>query len=347
MNRRINLIKNIFMSNFMRLPLPYKITLALTYRCNLRCKICRIWKHQYNDELTIKNIEIFFKNLNHLSWIDLTGGELTLREDIVEIIKVIIKNSKRILIFHISTNGQLPEKILLLAKEILRFNLIPIINVSIDGPRVINDQLRGVEGAYLNSLETFKKLKQLNRGYYYISCTISNYNINYIDDLVEVLKKDIPDFAPYDLHFNIFHNSPHYYNNIGIDSFSGVSFDTVKKYFALSQTGNSIKIFLEKGYIKGLSKYCNGNRFPVRCQALNSSCFINPQGTVYPCGIYNKPVGELKDYDFNLKGLWYSPNALKIKKEIMQRKCPGCWSPCEAYPAILGCTLRNLFFRRQ
>jgi Fe-coproporphyrin III synthase len=324
--------------------LPYKITFALTYRCNLRCKICRIWEYPSSDELAIESIEKLFKNLNHLSWIDLTGGEITIREDLVEIIKVIIKNSKRILIFHISTNGQLPESVFLLAKEILKFNLIPVINISIDGPSIINDQLRGVQGAYLNSLETFKKLKKLTKGYYYLSCTISNYNINHIDDLLISLKKDIPNFTSSDIHFNIFHNSFHYYNNQGIDGFSKISFDTVKKYFDLSMRGNPIKIFLEKEYIKGLAEYCEGNKFPVRCQALNSSCFINPWGTVYPCGIYNKPVGELKKYDFNLKGLWNSRNAFKIRKEITEEKCSGCWSPCEAYPAILGCMARNLFF---
>lgn len=345
MNRHANLIKNIFISNFRKLSLPYKITFALTYRCNLRCKICRIWEYPCKDELAIEDIERIFKNLNHLNWVDLTGGEITFREEIIEIIKVIIKTSKRILILHISTNGQLPERVFLLAKEILRFNLIPIINISIDGPPMINDHLRGIQGAYLNSLETFKKLKKLTKGYYYLSCTISNYNINYIEDLLISLKKDIPNFIYSDLHFNIFHSSFHYYNNQSIDGFSKINFDTVKNYFALGMRGNPIKIFLEKEYIKGLVKYCNGNKFPVRCQALNSTCFITPWGTVYPCGIYNKPIGELKNYDFDLKELWNSYNALKIRKAIIQKKCSGCWSPCEAYPAILGYMVRNLFFK--
>jgi len=340
MIRQFNLLRNIFISNFKRLALPYKINLALTYKCNLRCKICKIWRYPSQDELSIENIEIFFRNLNNLSWIDLTGGEVTTREDIVEIIKVIMRNSKNVLIFHISTNGQLPEKTLLLAKEILKFNLSSIISISIDGPAILNDQLRGVPGAYLKSIETFKKLKELIRvGHYYLNCTISNYNVDYIEDLLVSLKRDIPNFIPSDIYFNIFHNSSHYYHNQDIDGFSKISFDSIKKYFSLSAKGNPIKVFLEKEYIKGLVKYCQGDKFPVSCQALNSSCFINPQGMVYPCGIYNRPLGKLKDYDFELRKIWNSYNTLKIREEISQKKCPGCWTPCEAYPAILGSTL--------
>ena len=336
MNRKINLVKNIFASNLKKLATPYKITFALTYRCNLKCKICKIWQCPPKGEISIDALVKIFKSLNNLSWIDLTGGEVTLREDISEIIKVIIKNSKKILIFHISTNGQLPERVFLLAKEILKFNLIPVINISIDGPRAVNDRLRGVEDAYLNSLETFKKLKRLTRGYYYLSCTISNFNIDCIKDLLTDLKNDIPDFNLSDLHFNIFHNSPHYYNNLQIDGFSKLDLNTLKTYLNLCKRGNFVKTFLESEYIKGLSKYCGGNKFPVKCQALNASCFINPYGTVYPCGTYDKVVGELEDYDFNLLKLWNSNESFVARKNVEEKNCPGCWSPCEAYTAILG-----------
>lgn len=346
LNRKIRLLKNILISNFKRSSSPYKVVFALTYRCNLKCKICKIWEFPPREEISIEALEKIFKGLDNLSWIDLTGGEVTLREEILEIIKLIIKNSNKILIFHISTNGQLPDKVFLLAKEILKFNLIPVINIGIDGPQIINDQLRGVKGAYLNSLETFKKLKKLNKGYYYLSCTISNLNIDYIDDFLINLKKDIPNFNLSDLHFNLFHSSHHYYNNQDINGLSGLDIETVKKYLLLCKRGNPVKFFLEKEYVKGLSEYFKGNKFPVKCQALNASCFINPYGEVYPCGIYNKVVGQLKDYDFDMHSLWNSRNSFMIRKKIEDRDCEGCWSPCEAYTAILGCAVSNLFFKR-
>ncbi len=336
MKREFNLIKNIFLSNLKRLNCPYKVTFALTYKCNLKCKICRIWESPRKEELSAEEIEKIFKSLKSLSWLDLTGGEITLREDLIEIIKVIIKNSKKLLIFHISTNGQLPDKAYLLVKEILKFNVIPVINISIDGPRRINDILKGVEGSYIKSLETFRLLKSLRKGYFYLSCTISNYNIDNIDEFLSELKKDISNFSLSDLHFNIFHNSFHYYKNQDTNGLSAIKFDNIKRYLKLCRNGKLIKIFLEDKYIRGLFRYLNGNKFPVKCQALKSTCFISPYGEVYPCGVYNRFIRDLKDYDYNLNKLWTSQDAFKVRETIEDKNCYGCWSPCEAYPAILG-----------
>jgi MoaA/NifB/PqqE/SkfB family radical SAM enzyme len=336
MNKQLELIKNIFYSGFKRLPGPYKITLALTYRCNLKCKICNVWKTPIQKEMGPEEVEILFRNLDGLSWLDLSGGEITLRDDIIEIIRIILENSKKIAVFHISTNGQQPGKALLLTREVLKHNLTPVINISLDGPAEINDYIRGAEGAYKNSLESFRKVRKAARGRCYLSCTISDYNLEHIETMLSDIKKEIPDFNPGELHFNVFHNSSHYYNNSGMDCLSQAGFENVKKYFLLSSRGGPLKVFLEKAYLKGLTRYFQGNRFPVGCQALNSSCFINPQGKVYPCGMYDKPLGELKENGFKLNRLWNSSYALEIRNTILQKKCPGCWTPCEAYPAVLG-----------
>ncbi len=342
MNNKFKLIKNIFLSNFKRLILPYKVMLALTDRCNLKCKICRTWQEPHHkEELNIDEIEKILKSLSNLSWLDLTGGELTLRQDLIEIIKLIFNNAKRLSLLHISTNGQLPHKIFLMAKEILKFDKTFLINISIDGPRKINDGLRGREDAYLNSIETFRLIKSLNKGYCYLSCSLSDYNIEYIDSLLSELKKDLPVFSFSDLHFNIFHKSSHYYKNQDIEGLSNLDFGKLKRYLMLSMDGNPIKKFLEDRYIKGLFRYFKVNKFPLRCQALRSSCFINSYGEVYPCVVYDRQIGNLREYDYNLNKLWSSSSVLKIRNDIENQACPGCWTPCEAYPAILG----DLFYK--
>lgn len=338
-NKKLGLINNIVLSNFKRLASPFKVTFALTYKCNLKCKICKIWKTAHKQELHIDEIGKIFKNLNSLSWLDLTGGEITLRHDSIEIIRLIIKSAKRLSLFHISTNGQFPYRAYLLAKEILKFDISFIINIGLDGPREINDELRGREGAYLNSIEAFKLIKSLNKGYCYLSCTLSDYNIEYIDDLLAELKKDLPHFSYSNLHFNIFHKSGHYYRNQDMDGLSRLDFKKVKKYLILSKSGNLIKKFLEDRYMKGLSKYLNADQFSLKCHALRNSCFINPYGEVYPCGMYDRLIGNLREYDYDLNQLWSNPGLLEVRKEIEDRTCSGCWTPCEAYPAILG----NLF----
>lgn len=194
--KKLQLIYNIFLSNFKHLNLPYKIIFA-----------CGIWKNcNFSEELSINEIEKIFSHLPNLSWVDLTGGEITLREDI-------LKNATHLSIFHISTNGSLSEKISLITKEIIKMGLIPVVNISIDGPSWLNDELKGFKGAYFQAVETFNKLCVLKKGYYYISCTISDYNINYLDCFISGFRKDIPSLNFDNLHFNIIHKSNHYYRN--------------------------------------------------------------------------------------------------------------------------------------
>jgi MoaA/NifB/PqqE/SkfB family radical SAM enzyme len=336
MIKKAYLAKNILASNFGRLASPYKITFVLTYRCNLKCKICRIWGKDIQDELDITKIEKLFKGLNNLSWLDLTGGEITLREDLFDVVRVIAKQARKMLVLHISSNGQLPDILFKLAKEIVKLGLVPVINVALDGPREFNDQLKGANGAYENSISAFRKLKELKQVNSFLSCTVSRHNIKHIDDLLVNLRKDLPKFSYSDFHFNIFHNSSHYYANAQTDAFPEVGFEGLKKYFDLGLKGGFIKNLLTRLYIKGLRQYCSGERFPVRCQALNSTCFISPDGSIYPCGLYDRRIGNLKDYNYDLMKLWISKESVEARKEIVNMKCQGCWSPCEAYPAILG-----------
>jgi len=288
------------------------------------------------QEMDLAAIERTFRGLKNLSWLDLTGGEVTLREEAAEIVQMILRQAKKICIFHLSTNGQLPEKALLLAREAVRHRVVPVINISVDGPEEVNDRLRGKKGAYRLSLEAFRKIKGLKKAHCYLSCTISKLNIAHLDALLLELKRDVPGFDLADLHFNLFHNSGHYYQNQDVDAACGSEAPVAQKYLSLCQGGNPVKIWLEKAYMKGLARYYQKGKAVLKCQALSSSCFIDPYGTVYPCSIYDKPVAELRDYDFDVRAAWNGSASISVRKSIEQGACPGCWSPCEAYPAILG-----------
>lgn len=338
MRKKLKLVKNIICSNFRyRLPQPYKLTFIVTYKCNLKCAICNVWKNpSVSAEMGPDAIGKTFRSINNLGWLDLSGGEITLKEGILEIIRTITINSRKLCVLHFATNGQLPQEAVLIAQEIGRRRVVPVVNVSIDGPQGLHDELRGVNGAYKMAVETFTALKKLRKGHCYISCTLSRYNIGRIDEFLSGLKRDIPGFNIRDLHFNIFHNSRVYYHNQGIDGLAGVGVESLMRYLRLAKSGGLIKYFLEDKYIKWLPHYLRGNKVPMRCQAMRSGCFINPEGRVYPCSIYDAPAGDLKDYDYDLNALWKSRQSLEVCGRIEEGRCPGCWSPCEAYPAILG-----------
>ncbi|MFH0985174.1 MAG: radical SAM protein [Candidatus Omnitrophota bacterium] len=333
----VNLFRCVLASNFRRLSSPYKATFAITYRCNLRCSICRIWDQPAVPEMSLSEIEQVFRNFKNLAWLDLTGGELTLREDILEVIRVIARSSSKLILFHISTNGQRPDVVALMAREVLRSGCIPVINVSVDGSVAMNDSLRGMNGSFVKSLDAFKRLKTDNpRGHYYLSCTLSNQNLFHVEEMLSDIYRFYPAFTLADLHFNLCHTSAHYYKNSDVGADKGLEARTVMKYLSWSRRGSLVKAILENQYLGKMRSFLSGNRFPIPCQAFNATCFIDPEGRVYPCGIFNEPAGLLRDFDNNIAKLWRHPGLIAGRGKILQQKCPGCWSPCEAYPALLG-----------
>jgi len=319
-------------SNLFSLREPYKLTFAVTYKCNSRCKICNIWKRKSEKELTTEEIRKFFGK-NSFPWINLTGGEVFLRNDVVDI----IKSMKGLYLLNITTNGTLTEKILKDSNEIKKIVPKFILSVSIDGPKKFHDEIRGIK-CWDRAVETYKKLRE-NEIESYVCYTISPYNINRFEETYEEIKKIVPDLETRDFHLSFYHESDVYFGNRG-----GIKrnlkyekkLEKIFTDFTKLKSGAGPVSFLERKYMKLVKEYLETGKSPLPCKALLSSCFIDPQGNVYPCTIFNEKLGNLREADYDLKKIWDSEKAKEVRKLIKENKCPGCWTPCEAYQTVLG-----------
>ena len=63
-------------SNLTDLTLPYRLTFAVTNRCQARCAMCNIWQKPSGNELSLAEIDALFSKAGRFSWVNLTGGEL-------------------------------------------------------------------------------------------------------------------------------------------------------------------------------------------------------------------------------------------------------------------------------
>jgi radical SAM protein with 4Fe4S-binding SPASM domain len=98
--------------------------------------------------------------------------------------------------------------------------------------------------------------------------------------------------------------------------------------------------WLERRYQRLTPEFVASGRTPVPCKALASSVFVDARWNVYPCSMWDAPLGNLRDSAFDLRGLWQGERALVLRREIEARRCPNCWTPCEAYQSILGNLVR-------
>jgi len=337
--------KNILLSTQGKLKHPYKLTFAITNKCNLRCKTCQIWKKKPADELSTEEIDRFFNINNFFNWIDITGGEIFLRKDLPDITKSIKKNVGNLVMLHYPTNGFLTGKIVEMTEEItsLNFNNL-VITVSLDGKKDIHNEIRGSEKSFDRCIETYKELKKNKHLKVYLGCTLSPFNINHFGNFIEELKDYIPDLKYSDIHLNIYHYSENLYSNEPMDvdtkKIIGLIDDFIKKKGF--KFYNPISL-LEYTYMKNIKNYLLTNRTPFNCKSGKISCFIDPMGNVYPCTGFNVLLGNLRDNDYDLLKILTSEISVLLNKKIENGKCPHCWTPCEAYQNILS----NLFIKEK
>ena len=105
---------------------------------------------------------------------------------------------------------------------------------------------------------------------------------------------------------------------------------------ARSGNGHRPLDFVEKRYLKLALDYLGSGRSPIPCRALSSSCFVNSDGTVYPCIMWNRMFGSLGETNGDLQATLAGQAANEARTAIAKGDCPGCWTPCEAIPAILA-----------
>ncbi len=127
---------------------PLSITLQITRKCNLNCIYCSESKSM--PDSSIKELKEMIKNLEGVKRIIISGGEPTLRKDLLSILEM-CKNK-----FDIVAVASNATKIdLELAKKLSE--CVNYVDVTIDGPRKIHNKTRG---SYDKIIEGLWSLKQ-------------------------------------------------------------------------------------------------------------------------------------------------------------------------------------------
>lgn len=345
MRQLIKLAQKSFISNFKALDFPMKLNFLLTFKCNARCIMCNIWKKKDAPEFSLHEVEAFFSKSNKFSWLDLSGGEIFIRNDIVDVINIITKYCRDLYLLHFATNGFLPGKIVPAMENILRFNPRKLLmTVSLDGDKDIHEEMRGIPGSFEKTLQTFKELRKMNNKKFkvFLGMTLTERNVDTLEESFRYVKCIIKDLEYNEFHLNIAQKSSHYYDNLHINSpDTDLIYNTIQNF----RKNRSLHFFspvdyLENRYRKLSKTFLETSRCPLPCQALSTSCFISPSGDVYPCTMYDRSIGNIRDYNYDLKEMLLSEEAKMVKDEIDKGICPHCWTPCEAYQTIIANFLR-------
>ena len=303
--------------------MPTDVSIITTYRCQMRCKMCNIWENPSDrkKEITPEELEM----LPDFKFVNITGGEPFVRNDLEDIVEVMSKKSDRIVI---STSGWHVNKIHKLAE---RFPDIGI-RVSIEGLSQKNDDLRGRDGGFDRGMKTLLGLKERGIKDIGFGITVSNKNSEDMLWLHKLSQSLGMEFATAS-----FHNSYYFHRNdnevtnkdVVIEDFHQLIEDLMKE--------NHPKSWFRAFFNLGLINYIRGNPRMLPCEAGTANFFVEPYGDVYPCNgleesYWKESMGNIRDYD-NFEDLWFSEQAHKVRGLV--RTCPkNCWMVGTAAPVM-------------
>lgn len=336
--------RQVLTANFARLNKPLKLTLAVTYLCQYRCEMCSIWKKHPVGELSTDELLAFVQKNRGWSWADITGGEIFLRKDIGEVMEAIVRSWRDLLFLHFPTNGFQTDTIVDVARRMTAAGSTPIIiTVSLDGDETLNDAIRGIKGGYRQQIATFNALRRMPGVRAVLGMTLSARNVGAFERTFRACQRACPGLEIEDFHLNVMQLSSHYYANTdqaGALPAASAALADVQAYRRLRRTALTPAGWVESSYLRKLEQFLGTGRTPMKCHSLNSSCFIDPWGQVFPCITYAKPVGSLREHAMDLAPIWQGLRARELQREIWDGSCPQCWTACEAYQSILGNALR-------
>jgi len=323
---------------------PLNVTLDLTHDCNLNCSFCFLnfsTEHKLIKEkknLSYEEIKkiVFSLNCRKTNFF-LTGGEVTLRRDLPDIVKIIKNNGFRCGIF---TNAiQLTPSL----SDVLVKHGLDYILFSLDGPRDIHDNLRA-PGVFdkIQSNIAYISGKADSRTKIIMNVIILEQNYKRLLEVIDIARALRVNTVAFDfLTFLTTEEFTMHKEFMGKELFvkEAASLVYVKDFQKklkpkLSEVVEDVKKYAKDKKINIIFKpdltkkemdYWFESDFKLRrrCVYPWNVIRIAPNGDVYPCAQFCFPMGNV--HQMPLKKIWNSHKFCEFRRTLKKANLfPGC-----------------------
>lgn len=309
--------KNLFLIFFGKRLQPKWLWFGLTERCNSHCRHCNIWeKPAAKNELTLEEIRQCFSDplFRDIEIIINSGGEVLLRNDIIDIIKLENELFPKACL-NISTNGILPDRMIETVKALLKENIKINASVSLDGLGEEHDKMRGVPGNFEKSNYLLGELVKL-RGEYpgYLTLAIGFT----LSDLTLASWQKVRDYADnLDIEFIMqWYNQSSFYENGQRET---ADHDKEKMFEAVSSQPKTI---VREKWLE----YNKNKPIKFRCFAAETFFTLRCDGKMVPClSHWDEVLGNIREK--TPTEIWRGGRADEIRKKIAAcAGCLNCWA---------------------
>jgi len=313
---------------------PSVLVLPITDRCNAHCTMCGIWRrNDMRDNLSVSTLREMLADYSfnrNLRFINLTGGEPTNHESLIEIVEFLFNSCIELKEISIGTNGINSELLQLQIEGILHKlpkHISLVVNISLDGPENIHNKIRGVENAYNSVKKSIMKCHELCKKYdnfkVSLNTTIINANVKYLLVLADFAKENNLDIS-YTYGCS---NKLYLQNSMYEDSFSIINDFQTELLENLEQLKHNkyLLTYVELHYINLMQEFIQTGTRNSPCIFQNNGVFLDLDGNLYPCGTANDLCyGNLTKSSF--QDCYYGDDADNIRQSLKTECCKHCIS---------------------
>jgi radical SAM protein with 4Fe4S-binding SPASM domain len=293
---------------------PYRMDLAVTYRCNNDCAHCYNARERNFPELTT---EQWFKIIDQLWTLGVphlvfTGGEATLRNDLPELIQ------------HAESNGQITG-LNTNARRLMDERYVQrLVGAGLDHVQItvescneqIHDEMMHAKGAFKQTIAGLKNVLRSNL-YMMTNTTMLRTNVHTIPDTLDFLA----DLGVPTIGLNALIYSGH-----GLTVGTGLHENELQPILDIAQRKTAERGQKLIWYTP--TQYCQfdptANHLGVKgCTAALYSMCIESNGNVLPCQSYYQSLGNLLTDPWD--SIWNHKLAIRLReRKSLPAKCDGC-----------------------
>lgn len=345
---------------------PNNLAVCLTYRCNLKCTMCRQWRRDqdapdnrtwYERHLELP-LDTWVSLLDQVTpfrpYLYVTGGEPLISPNFQGFVQ---EAHHRRLMVHLQTNGTLLAGV---AEFLVKMG-VAAVSISLDGPLEVHDAIRGVKGTFRQLSEGVQALSAARVKFnsptpvLCFNCTITKDNLDFLVEVVrlaiqmgadtlqiqhtmfnslEKVARHNSCFTParvrelgLDMALPSIRAGGHYQSKIGPE-------DIPKLQAGLKQARVLAKDRIELLFMpnlpdKFLGPYYLDLDFPFSqgCDSFWKTFRVSPDGTISPC--LNFQVGNITKE--SVAAIWNGPKMQALRRLFSNRLFPGCVRCCQRH----------------
>ena len=311
-----------------------------TFVCDARCEMCSNWKRgDRKSDMSLEEIERTFESpfWNYIENANVSGGEPTTRNDLVDICRVMLDKLPRLRKFGLNTTGLTPHRAIPMLTDIVKLcaerDVIFSFRVSIDGIGQMHNDVRQVPHGFDKANETIRAMQALQKQYRFnfgISTTIFSRNLDDADNILNWAREENLDIV-----FNMVRFTEPMLGNADLAETCqpvGEQEEQMRQFFLDRVRFDPLLDGQNYIYMHYADMIANGYHRLAPCPFQTQGIMLNPDGGMFFCE-NSDVVGNVRDQDPG--DIYFSDASQAHRKHIINEECPTCLSPCQMNVAAI------------